>query len=104
MSTSKIIINERFAISSRYNIVLYVLEVAVSQKFPMGIKAKFALIDVEKNIPRLLLDNHEPFGFHMHTELPDNHDLRVELNVADHNAALDLFYQEVERILKDDQK
>jgi hypothetical protein len=39
----------------------------------------------------------------MHTKLPENHNVRIELAVIDHNAALDLFYEEVERILKDEQ-
>jgi hypothetical protein len=50
------------------------------------------------------VDNHEPFGFHMHTELPEQHETRIQLAVTDHNAALALFYQEIERILKDEQK
>ncbi len=101
MSATRIILDEKFAINNRYRVVLYALEVPVSEKFPHGIKAKFVLIDVEGNFPRLLVDNHEPFGFHMHTELPEDKEVRVELPVTDHNAALALFYQEVERILKD---
>lgn len=104
MSAAKIILNEKFAINSRYRVVLHVLEVAVSEKFPQGIKAKYVLIDTEGNFPRLLVDNHEPYGFHMHTALPNDHEVRTELSVTDHKAALALFYQEVERIVKDEQK
>lgn len=50
------------------------------------------------------MDNHEPFGFHMHTELPRNHEVRIELKVEDHDAALGLFYEEVERILKNEKR
>jgi hypothetical protein len=104
MSSKKVILDEKFAINSRYRVILYVLQVYASNKFPQGIKARFVLIDTEGNFPRLLLDNHEPFGFHMHTDLPDQHETRIQLEVTDHNAALALFYQEVERILKDEQR
>ena len=60
------------------------------------------LIDVEGGFPRLLVDNHEPFGFHMRTALPDDNAVRVELSVKNHNEALDLFFQEVERIVRDE--
>lgn len=104
MSAAKVILNEKFAINSRYQVVLYALEVPVSDKFPQGIKAKYVLIDADGNFPRLLVDNHEPYGFHMHTQLPETHEVRLELDVADYNAALAVFYQEVERIVKDEQK
>jgi len=104
VSASKIILDEKFAISNRYRVVLYALEVPVNEKFPNGIKAKFVLIDVEGNVPRLLVDNHEPYGFHMHTALPEDKDVRVELPVMDHNSALALFFEEVERILKNEQR
>ena len=50
------------------------------------------------------MDNHEPFGFHMHTELPHDKAVRVELAVSDHNAALNLFLNEVDRIVEGEQK
>ncbi|MEO5971442.1 MAG: hypothetical protein ABIQ95_16070 [Bdellovibrionia bacterium] len=103
MSAIRIILDEKFAINNRFRVVLYALRVPVSEKFPNGIKAKFVLIDVQGNFPKLLVNNHEPFGFHMHTALPEDKDVRVELPVIDHNAALALFYKEVERILKNDQ-
>lgn len=76
----------------------------ISEKFPDAVKAKFVLIDAERNLPRLLVDNHEPFGFHMHTALPDDKDVRVGLSVVDYNAALAIFYEEVERILENEKK
>jgi hypothetical protein len=103
MSATRIILDEQFAINRRYRVILFALEVPVSRKFPKGIKAKFVLIDVEGNFPRLLVDNHEPFGFHMHMGLPKNKDIRVELPVNDHNDALVLFYREVDRILENEQ-
>jgi hypothetical protein len=102
MKKAKIIIYESIAISGHYRIILNVLEVSVSRKFPFGIKAKFLLLDDMGNFPRLLVDNHEPFGFHMHTQLPGDSNVRIKLTVKDYNEALELFYLEVERIVKNE--
>ncbi len=99
MSASRILLDESFAINSRYRVVLYAAQVSPSKKFPSGVKAKFVLIDSDGGFARLLIDNHEPFGFHMHSRLPEDEAFRVPLPVADHNAALDLFFEEVERIV-----
>jgi hypothetical protein len=104
VSAAKVILDEKFAINNRYRVVLYVLEIPASDKFPLGIKAKYVLIDTDGNFPRLLVDNHEPYGFHMHIALPEDHDVRTDLSVTDHNSALAIFYQEVERIVKDEQR
>ena len=103
MAQSRIILSEAFALNNRYRVVLTVLEVTKSRKFPEGVKAKFVLIDVEGNFARLLVDNHEPYGFHMHTQLPEDADVRVELSVKDHHAALDAFLREAERIVEGEQ-
>lgn len=86
----------------RYLIELSVYEVKKSEKFPKGIKVKFLLLDLEKNGPRLLIDNHEPYGFHMHSELADNHQVRVPLQVKDYQEAREIFFDEVERIIYED--
>jgi hypothetical protein len=104
MAATRTLINEAFAISSRYRIVLLVLEVPISKKFPSGIKAKFVMIDSEGDFPRLLVDNHEPFGFHMHTQLPEDANVRVELSVKDHHEALDIFLREAERISENERR
>lgn len=102
MTATRIIIDEAFAINSRYRVVLLVIRVPLNRKFPLGVKAKYVLIDAEGGFPRLLVDNHEPYGFHMHTALPEDNAVRVALAVNDHNGALDLFFEEVERIIKND--
>lgn len=104
MAKAKVILNERFAINHRYRVVLQVIEVVASKKFPAGIKAKYALIDSEGGFPRLLVDNHEPYGFHMHTKLPEEKADRVPLSVTNYTDALDLFFQEAERIVGDEGK
>ena len=104
MKASKIILNETFAINDRYRITLYAIEVPESKKFPSGVKTKFILIDVLENAARLLIDNHEPFGYHMHTHLPEDSSIRVKLPVTDHSEALNLFMNEVERIVNHDRR
>jgi hypothetical protein len=98
VSATKVILNETFAINHKYRVVLYIVKVPVSEKFPEGKKARFVLLHVD-GYPRLLVDNHEPFGFHMHTQLPDDHGVRLELLVIDHDEALNIFLREVERII-----
>ena len=103
MEASRVILNNTFAINNRYRVVLYVIRVEASKKIPSGIKAKFVLIDSKNGTPRLLIDNHEPFGFHMHTKLPAEENVREPLPVKDHNEALTFFFQEVERIIQHEQ-
>ncbi len=80
----------------RYAIFLKVFEVQKSKKFPSGIKAKFVMVDTVSKAMRLLVDNHEPFGFHMHSKSGK----RITLDAHDYQAALRLFRGEVERILE----
>jgi len=75
------------------------LLVEVNKKLPEGVKAKFVLIDLEINQPRVLVDNHAPFGFHLHTALPHDKGSRVTLDVKDFNEAYEEFLKEVERVL-----
>ncbi len=72
---------------------LSVLQIEPSAKHPEGIKASFVLIDAEKGVPRLVVDNHEPYGFHVHTELPEKKDVRRRLPTADYLQALDEFWR-----------
>lgn len=99
MKATEFLINEKFEISEKYQVSLQALRVSPSKKFPSGLKVKYVLIDAENGYARLLIDNHEPFGFHMHTHLPDDHTVREILPVDDYNDALQIFFKEVERII-----
>lgn len=99
---ARVLIDEHFAINEKYRVIIKVYKVLKGKKFPQGIKAKFVLIDVDLGKPRLLLDNHEPFGFHMHTALPEDSELRVILDVANYNKAMGIFFKEVDRIIQDE--
>lgn len=104
MGATRVLIEEDFALSSRYRVVLRAFRVSASRKFPQGVTAKFVLIDAEGGFTRLLVDNHEPYGFHMHTALPEDSAVRVKLAVKDHGEALDVFFEEVERIVRDERE
>jgi hypothetical protein len=99
MKATEFLIDERFEINARNRVVLTALRVSKDAKFPSGLKVKYVLIDVEGGFARLLVDNHEPFGFHMHTQLPEDHSIRENLPTADYNEALQIFFKEVERIV-----
>ena len=103
MAAAKLIRNQRLVIGSgRFVVEVKAYEVTRSLKFPIGIKLKCVMIDVEQGQPRLLLDNHEPYGFHLHTRLPDDPDFRVSLNIQDYDEAIRLFFGEVRKVLSDE--
>lgn len=104
MGDAKIIWNRSYILKGRYRVVASVLAVDKSEKFPDGIKAKFVLIDLDNNVPRLLVDNHAPFGFHIHTTLPEDSENRVELDVKNFGDAYDEFLKQVERVLKNEEQ
>ena len=100
MGDAKLIWERSFILRGRYKVIAKVYDVGTSKKHPEGVKAKFVLLALEANVPRLLVDNHAPFGFHMHTTLPEDETNRVEMKVTDFNEAYDEFLQEVERVVE----
>jgi len=70
MVKAVVLLDEEIVLTEKYKVIIRVYKVEAKKKFPKGIKAKFVLIDTEQEKPRLLVDNHEPFGFHMHAALP----------------------------------
>ena len=103
MTKATILINRHLIINDgKYVVDIKVFKVTKSKKFPYGIKAKYILRDVENQLPRLLIDNHEPFGFHMHSKLPGQKDFRIKLDTNDYNKALNIFFKEIERIIKNE--
>jgi len=102
MSTKIIILDRKFAVSPKYRVILSVQKIEGTKKYKHQIKSRFILIDVENDSIRLLIDNHEPLGFHIHTELPQNKSLRIPLLTEDYNEALNIFFDEVERIIQNE--
>jgi hypothetical protein len=100
VKATEFLINQRLEINAQYYVVLTALRVSPNKKFPDGLKVKYVLIDADGGFARLLIDNHEPFGFHMHTQLPEDPSVREVLSITDYNEALQIFLNEVERIVK----
>ena len=87
----------------RFQAQVKVIEVPKSAKFPEGIKVRCVLLDVELNLPRLLLDNHEPFGYHLHTRLPEDKKFRESVEVSGYEDAIRLFIREARKVVEDEQ-
>ena len=103
MKKAKLIRDQRFILSQGlFKAEIKAYEVPVSRKFPIGIKLKCVLIDVEQGKPRILLDNHEPYGFHLHAGLPDDPDFRVTLDILDYEEAIKIFFNEVRKVVSNE--
>lgn len=88
----------------RYKIEISVETHEDTDRYPEGVKAVFKMIrlDVgEENKTELvvLVDNHRPFGFHSHDELPENHDDRTELHIDNYKEAWTIFQGKCKEIL-----
>jgi hypothetical protein len=100
MQKAKVLRNERVILAKgRFIVEIKAFEVPVDRRFPDGVKLKCVLIDVEQGKHRVLLDNHEPFGFHLHARLPDDPDFRVSLDITDYNEAIRVFFTEVRKVV-----
>jgi hypothetical protein len=49
----------------------------------------------------LLIDNHEPFGFHEHTKLPDEHKVRELIHASDWSSAWDIFDMKIQELINE---
>ena len=85
----------------------YVVDVSVKQttdkrKFPPdGVKSIFRVFRLNKNGEKelmILIDNHEPLGFHEHDKLPDLHDSRKEICVDDWQEAWRIFEDRIKEL------
>ena len=102
MGKSKVLLDESLDISEKFRVELKVFEVEASDRYPEGIKVRFVLIDRVEKVPRLLVDNHVPFGFHVHEELPHNKESRRTLNVQNYFDALGEFKRLTKEIIKNE--
>ena len=59
------------------------------------------LIDLELGKAVFLIDNHAPFGFHMHSSLPTDKDQRQSLNISTYEEAYKVFMEEVDKRAKE---
>ena len=89
-------------LEGRYEVRLTAYEVPKSKKFPDGVKLSCVLLDLLQKIPRLLLDNHEPYGYHLHTKMQHDKAHRVSVDVRDFEEAIEYFMGHVPRVIKDE--
>ena len=101
MAKAEVILDYEFDFSDRFRATVKVFGVRPSFKFPSGIKARYVLTDRVLKVALLLIDNHEPFGFHVHDGLPDNKDARRLLDAKDYLDALKEFWILAKEILDD---
>ena len=101
MTKARTILYLKESITDRYRVELKVYGVDRSKKYPDGFKVSFALIDLESNQLRVLIDNHAPYGFHFHEGLPDDKNLREKVNISNYFEALDEFWIRANRIIYD---
>lgn len=104
MSKAKLLVDEKYSFQNgRYFAHVIVYEISANKKFPEGVKVRCVLVDAESDQPRLLLDNHAPFGFHLHTRLPDDKDFRVSLTVTTAAEAIKYFMSQVKKVVKNEE-
>jgi hypothetical protein len=82
----------------QYEAHIKVFEVFENPKFPQGYKVSCALVEKETGVLYVLLDNHEPYGYHLQTKLPKDKNFRVSIDVQDYKEAIELFFDEVKKV------
>lgn len=99
MGKARPIINKVLSLDDeRFVAHIRVFEVPTSQKFPMGYKVSCSLVEKGSGVLFVLLDNHEPYGYHLHTKLPHDKHFRTSVNVKNYNEAIELFFAEVKKV------
>ncbi len=99
MADIVVLIDEDLTLSERFRVELRAYKVKPSGRYPEGVKVRYVLIDVIKSKPRILVDNHSPYGFHVHTRLPADKTHRLPLATTDYLEALSEFQRYVVEVL-----
>lgn len=101
---ARILIDRRLAFGTKGQFLAFikVYEVGKSKKFIDGIKAKYSLVDVSTGALRILIDNHEPYGYHVHMRSPAGKEFRIPIMVGGWEEALKTFLNECERVVKNE--
>jgi hypothetical protein len=103
MSKARTLLDDKIILADgRFVAQVKVIEAPKSTKFPDGFKVRCVLIDSARKVPRLLLDNHEPFGYHLHTALPLDKNVRVTVEVSSYEDAIRLFIKEARKVVESD--
>lgn len=83
-----------------FKVEILVEESTDLEKYPEGVKAIFKMFsmasDGESKLV-VLLDNHKPYGFHYHDQLPSEHDSRIQISTELWSEA----WNELEKLCKE---
>jgi hypothetical protein len=84
--------------AGRFELRVKIFKVEKTSKFPDGYKVSCVMLDTELSVARLVLDNHEPFGYHLHTKLPGDKNFRLSISVESYKDAVRAFFKQARRI------
>lgn len=93
------LIDTKQLVGDNHVAIIKLLKITPDEKRPDGFKLNCVLLDISRGKPTLILDNHEPYGYHLHSNPTSNHDDRVEIIVEDPFEAIDIFFQRVKEII-----
>ena len=99
MTDAVVLLDEKLTLSERYLIHLTAYKVKPDRRHPEGVKVRYLLLDVIASKPIILVDNHAPYGFHVHERLPVEQGHRRRLPTTDYLEALDEFQRLVAEVL-----
>ncbi len=102
MEAIKLLDKTIYYLNGRFKALIVVYLVKKSIKFPNGVKLKCILLDLQTQKPKLLLDNHEPFGYHLHTKLPYDKTYRELINSSHYTEAISYFQDEVMKVIQNE--
>ena len=103
MSKARILINRVIVLEhDRFEARVKVYEIPKSLKYPQGHKVSCSLVERETGVLFVLLDNHEPFGYHLHTKLPEDKNFRTGVDVKNFIEAIRLFFREAKKVFYED--
>ena len=102
MSKAKVVVNQVLLLNNeKFEAHIKVYEVSNNSKYLDGYKVRCALVERDTGVLRVLLDNHEPFGYHFHSRLPNDRNFRLSLKISHYSEAIKIFFSEVRKIVNE---
>lgn len=99
MSKAKVVISQVLLLDNeKFEAHINVYEVSNNLKFPDGYKVRCALVERASGSLHVLLDNHQPYGYHLHSRLPKDKNFRLSLDVTNYGEAIKLFFSLVRKV------
>ena len=103
MVKAKVIYHQKMRLlEGRFEACIKAYAVSNNKKFPDGVKLSCILLDLHQKAPRLLLDNHEPYGYHLHTKMPYDKAHRALIHVRGFEEAIEFFMDEVQKVINEE--